>query len=140
MQSFSLTCHLYPKLLSCVFQTGPSICPSPGCLSSASCPGWALMPSSVSRPFVSLLFRVCQAKGAGLIFLLKSQTASFHPPSSTHQVLDCEETWLLPGFFLQLCLEQWDTPNTAPNPFSPWAVNLQNCCQSLPNPQPSSSL
>lgn len=114
MQSFSLTCHLYPKLLSYVFQTGPSICPSPGCLFSASCPGWALMPSSVSRPFVSLLFRVCQAKGAGLIFLLKSQTASFHPPSSTHQVLDCEETWLLPGFLASSSSCAWSsgTPPT----------------------------
>lgn len=105
MQSFSLTCHLYPKLLSCVFQAGPSICPSPGCLSSASCPRWSLMPGSVSRDFSSLLFSVCQAKGAGLMLPFEIPDSSLSP-SFQHT----PGPWLRAGS----CLVSWPLPPAVP--------------------------
>lgn len=109
MQSFSLTCHLYPKLLSRVFQAGSNICPSPGCLSSASCPRQALMPGSISRPFVSLLFSVCQAKAAGLIFPIEISDSFLSPtllPAHTRSLI---ESWLLPGFLVSPSSCAWSS-------------------------------
>lgn len=56
MHPFSLTRHLYPKLLSCVFQGDPSICPSPGCVSWLSWPRWPFVSRSAGRaPFLAAL-------------------------------------------------------------------------------------
>lgn len=106
MQPSSLTCHLYLKLLSCVFQVDPSICPSPSCLSSVSCPRWPLVPSSAGRAahLAALQCVLGQRSKANASFWNHIQLPSTLLPAHTRSL---SASWLLPGFLVSSSSCAW---------------------------------
>lgn len=141
MQPFSLTCHLYPKLLGCVFQADPSICPFPSCRSSVSCMRWPLVSGSAGRAahLAALQCILGQRSKANAYFWNHVQLPSTLLWARTRFL---SVSWLLPAFLASSSSCAWGsgTPPTLlqiPSPQGLWIYrSLAKGCliHSLPHP------